>query len=93
MKIGMSLTSSYPLSVESGAIMENLVEEVKLMAQLGFDSFSLGDHHLTPNHYVQVLPAISSLSAVSDMPIFMLVIPPGFARRMNIGRPRRSPSD
>jgi len=50
MKIGMSLTSSYPLSVDSRTIMVNLVEEVKLMAQLGFDSFSLGDHHLTPNH-------------------------------------------
>ena len=35
MKIGMSLTSSYPLSVDSRTIMENLVEEVKLMAQPG----------------------------------------------------------
>ena len=76
MKIGMSLTSSYPPNVDSRAIMENLVEEVKLMAQLGFDSFSLGDHHLTTNHYVQVLPAISSLSAVSGdmrlLPLFLL---------------------
>ena len=76
MKIGMSLTSSYPLTQDSRTIMENLVEEVKLMAQLGFDSFSLGDHHLTHNHYVQVLPAISSLSAISGdmqlLPLFLL---------------------
>ena len=65
MRIGMSLTSSYPVSQNSTVIMENLVEEVKLMAQLGFDSFSLGDHHLTDNHYMQVLPGISSLSSVS----------------------------
>ncbi|MCI0780632.1 MAG: LLM class flavin-dependent oxidoreductase, partial [Chloroflexi bacterium] len=76
MKIGMSLTSSYPTSLDSRVIMENLVEEVKLMAQLGFDSLSLGDHHLTPNHYVQVLPAISSLSSISGnmqlLPLFLL---------------------
>ena len=50
-KIGMSLTSSYPVSQDSAEITANLVEEVRLMAQLGFDSFSLGDHHLTDNHY------------------------------------------
>ena len=76
MKIGMSLTSSYPLTQDRRTIMENPVEEVKLMAQLGFDSFSLGDHHLTHNHYEQVLPAISSLSAISGdmqlLPLFLL---------------------
>lgn len=76
MRIGMSLTSSYPAQLDSTVIMENLVEEVKLMAQLGFDSFSLGDHHLTDNHYMQVLPAMSSLASVSGnmqlLPLFLL---------------------
>ena len=76
MKIGMSLTSSYPISQDSRVIMENLAEEVKLMAELGFDSFSLGDHHLTADHYVQVLPAISSLTSISGnmrlLPLFLL---------------------
>ncbi len=76
MKIGMSLTSSYSISRDPGAIMDNLVEEVKLMAQLGFDSFSLGYHHLTSDHYVQVLPAISSLTSISGdmrlLPLFLL---------------------
>ena len=76
MKIGMSLTSSYSIGRDSTVIMENLTEEVKLMADLGFDSFSLGDHHLTSDHYVQVLPAISSLSSISGnmqlLPLFLL---------------------
>ncbi len=76
MRIGMSLTSSYPIGLDSLDIMENLVEQVELMAQLGFDSFSLGDHHLTDNHYLQVLPAIASLSPISGtmrlLPLFLL---------------------
>ena len=76
MKIGMSLTSSYSINQDSTLIMENLVQEVKLMAELGFDSFSLGDHHLTSDHYVQVLPTISSLTSISGsmqlLPLFLL---------------------
>lgn len=34
----MSLTSSYPVNQDGAKIMANLVEEVELMAQLGFDS-------------------------------------------------------
>ncbi len=76
MKIGMSLTSSYPVGSDSMVVMENLVEEVRLMAQLGFDSFSLGDHHLTENNYMQVLPVMSSLAPISGkmrlLPLFLL---------------------
>ena len=76
MKISMSLTSSYPVDQDSAQIMANLIEEVRLMAQLGFDSFSLGDHHLTSNHYLQVLPTMSSLSHISGnmrlLPLFLL---------------------
>ena len=45
MKIGMSLTSSYSIDRDSRELTENLVEQVELMAELGFDSLSLGDHH------------------------------------------------
>lgn len=76
MKIGMSLTSSYPVSKDSGEIMANLVKEVRLMAQLEFDSFSLGEHHLADKHYLQVLPSMSRLSSVSGnmrlLPLFLL---------------------
>ncbi|MDA0770195.1 MAG: LLM class flavin-dependent oxidoreductase [Chloroflexi bacterium] len=76
MKIGMSLTSSYPGTGNTKTIMDNLIEEVELMAKLGFDSLSLGDHHVTTNDYIQVLPAMSRLSAYSGdmqlLPLFLL---------------------
>lgn len=76
MKIGMSLTSSYSVTRDSRELMENLVGQVELMAELGFDSLSLGDHHLTKDHYLQVLPTISRLTAHSGdmqlLPLFLL---------------------
>jgi len=76
MKIGMSLTTAYPLQRDSGELLASLTEQVKLMAELGFDSLSLGDHHLTTEHYIQVLPAISHMAAISGgmrlLPLFLL---------------------
>ena len=76
MKIGMSLTSSYSVNRDSRELLENMVEQVELMAELGFDSLSLGDHHLTRDHYLQVLPTMSRLTAHSGamqlMPLFLL---------------------
>ncbi|MCZ6874705.1 MAG: LLM class flavin-dependent oxidoreductase [bacterium] len=76
MRIGMSLTTSYPRRESSKTLMDNLIERVELMAGLGFASLSLGDHHVTRNHYLQVLPTMSRMSAHSgDMqliPLFLL---------------------
>ena len=76
MKIGMSLTSSYSIDRDSRELLENMVEQVELMAELGFDSLSLGDHHLTRDHYLQVLPTMSRLTAHSGamqlLPLFLL---------------------
>lgn len=76
MKIGMSLTSSYSITRDSKELMKNLVKQVELMAELGFDSLSLGDHHLTQDHYLQVLPTMSRLTAHSGemqlLPLFLL---------------------
>ena len=63
MRIGMSLTTSYPGHNDSRMLIKNLMARVELMAELGFDSLSLGDHHLTRDHYFQVLPTMSRLSA------------------------------
>jgi len=56
--------------------MDNLIARVELMAELGFDSLSLGDHHVTHDHYFQVLPTMCRLSAhAGDMqliPLFLL---------------------
>ena len=76
MRIGMSLTSNYAIDRDVAELIENMGEQVQLMAELGFDSLSLGDHHLTPDHYLQVLPAISRMSAYSGemdlLPLFLL---------------------
>ena len=76
MQIGMSLTTSYAIERDPVELMYNLTEQVKTMAELGFASLSLGDHHVTRNNYFQVLPTMSHLSAFTgDMrliPLFLL---------------------
>jgi alkanesulfonate monooxygenase SsuD/methylene tetrahydromethanopterin reductase-like flavin-dependent oxidoreductase (luciferase family) len=76
MRIGMSLTSSYPRHENSKTLMDHLLERVKLMAELGFDSLSLGDHHVAYDHYVQVLPTMSHMAAYTGnmqlLPLFLL---------------------
>ena len=76
MQIGMSLTTSYAIDRDPKALYDGLTEQVKAMAELGFASLSLGDHHVTQDHYFQVLPAMSHLSALTgDMrliPLFLL---------------------
>ena len=76
MRIGMSLTTRYDVNRDAQEILKNLDEQVQLMAGLRFDSLSFGDHHLTPDHYIQVLPAISRMSAFSGdmelLPLFLL---------------------
>ena len=76
MRIGMSPTTAYPLSGSSKVLFDNLQAQVELMAELGFASLSLGDHHITRDNYLQVLPTMCRLSAHSgDMqliPLFLL---------------------
>ena len=76
MQIGMSLTTSYATERDPKALMNSLTDQVKAMAELGFASLSLGDHHVTRNNYFQVLPTMSHLSAYTgDMrliPLFLL---------------------
>lgn len=76
MQIGMSLTTSYTIERDPKSLMDSLAEQVKAMAELGFASLSLGDHHITRSHYFQVLPTMAHLSAYTgDMrliPLFLL---------------------
>jgi alkanesulfonate monooxygenase SsuD/methylene tetrahydromethanopterin reductase-like flavin-dependent oxidoreductase (luciferase family) len=76
MRVGMSLTSSYPRQGSSKSLLDNLSAQVQLMAELGFASLSLGDHHITREYYFQVLPTISRLSAYTGdmqlLPLFLL---------------------
>jgi alkanesulfonate monooxygenase SsuD/methylene tetrahydromethanopterin reductase-like flavin-dependent oxidoreductase (luciferase family) len=56
--------------------MHQLIERVETMAELGFDSLSLGDHHVTRDHYFQVLPTMCRMSAhtaeMQLIPLFLL---------------------
>ncbi len=76
MRIGMSPTTSHPRSDSSKGLYDNLQAQVELMAELGFASLSMGDHHITRDNYLQVLPTMCRLSAHSgDMqliPLFLL---------------------
>jgi alkanesulfonate monooxygenase SsuD/methylene tetrahydromethanopterin reductase-like flavin-dependent oxidoreductase (luciferase family) len=76
MRIGMSLTSAYARTGNSKVLMDNLIAQVELMAELGFASVSIGDHHITRDHYFQVLPTMCRMSAhAGDMqliPLFLL---------------------
>jgi alkanesulfonate monooxygenase SsuD/methylene tetrahydromethanopterin reductase-like flavin-dependent oxidoreductase (luciferase family) len=76
MRIGMSLTSQYPMHSNNQETFQNLAAQVQLMAELGFDSLSLGDHHVTREPYLQVLPTMCRMSAYSGdmqlLPLFLL---------------------
>ena len=76
MRIGMSVTSAYSRNGDSKVLMDNLLAQVELMAELGFASVSIGDHHITRDHYFQVLPTMCRMSAhAGDMqliPLFLL---------------------
>ena len=76
MRIGMSLTTGYNINRDLPEVLESLDEQVQLMAELGFDSLSFGDYHLSLQHHIQVLPAISRMSAYSGemqlVPLFLL---------------------
>jgi alkanesulfonate monooxygenase SsuD/methylene tetrahydromethanopterin reductase-like flavin-dependent oxidoreductase (luciferase family) len=76
MRIGMSPTTAHPRDGSSKVLFDNLQAQVELMAELGFASISIGDHHITRDYYLQVLPTMCRLSAHSgDMqliPLFLL---------------------
>jgi alkanesulfonate monooxygenase SsuD/methylene tetrahydromethanopterin reductase-like flavin-dependent oxidoreductase (luciferase family) len=63
MKIGLSLTTSYPPEEPVVARFRQLVEQVEAARDHGFHSIWVGDHHVTPHVYYQSIPTIARLSA------------------------------
>ena len=63
MKIGLSLTTSYPREEPAVARFQQLVQQVEAARDHGFHSIWVGDHHVTPNVYYQSVPTIARLSA------------------------------
>jgi alkanesulfonate monooxygenase SsuD/methylene tetrahydromethanopterin reductase-like flavin-dependent oxidoreductase (luciferase family) len=63
MKIGLSLTTSYPREEPAVDRFQQLVQQVEAARDHGFHSVWVGDHHVTPNIYYQSVPTIARLSA------------------------------
>jgi alkanesulfonate monooxygenase SsuD/methylene tetrahydromethanopterin reductase-like flavin-dependent oxidoreductase (luciferase family) len=63
MKIGLSLTTSYPRDEAAVDRFQQLVQQVEAARDHGFRSVWVGDHHVTPTVYYQSVPTIARLSA------------------------------
>lgn len=67
MKLGLFLNSQHPQSDNPGQRFAEIVEQVRLARQLGFDSIWSGEHHITDGyHYFPLLPLLQRLSAEAE---------------------------
>lgn len=64
-RFGLSLTTAHPQSADPQQCVRDLLERVQLARDVGFHSIWVGDHHITQHHYLQNLPMIARISAVS----------------------------
>src|SRR5579883_1168362 len=77
MKIGVSLTTSYPRSLPAREAGRNLVERARAIRAAGLDMLQVGDHHATPSHYFQNVPTLARLAAeTGEMPLAALFLAP-----------------
>lgn len=77
MKVGVSLTTSFPRSLDAKAVGRQLVERASVIREAGLDSLFVGDHHATPSHYFQNVPLLARLLAeVGDMMVGALYLMP-----------------
>lgn len=77
MKIGVSLTTSYPRGLPAREAGRRLVERARAIRAAGLDMLQVGDHHATPSHYFQNVPTLARLAAETGaMPIAALFLAP-----------------
>lgn len=77
MKIGASLTTGFPLSIDDRTAARMLVERATTVRAAGLDSLVVGDHHVMGRHYFQNVPLIGRLIAeVGDTTIGALFLMP-----------------
>lgn len=63
MKMGIYLNSQHPVADNASQRFAEIVEQVKLCEQVGFDSVWAGEHHLTPGfHFFPQLTLLSALT-------------------------------
>lgn len=67
MKLGIYLNAQHPATDDSGRRFAEMVEQVRLIRSLGFDSIWSGEHHATPGfHYFPLLPMLQRLAAEAE---------------------------
>lgn len=77
MKVGVSLTTSFPSTLDARTVGRQLVERARAIRAAGLDSLFVGDHHNTAGHYFQNVPTIARLLAESgEMPVGALFLLP-----------------
>jgi len=77
MKIGVSLTTSYPRSLGARVAGQHLVERARAIKAAGLDSLFVGDHHATPSLYFQNVPTLGRLlGELSGMTVGALFLAP-----------------
>ncbi len=64
-RFGFSFTTSHPVQTDPQQCVRDLLERVAVARDAGFHSVWVGDHHVTPHHYLQNIPIIARIAAVS----------------------------
>ena len=67
MKLGIYINSQHPGDADPARKFDEMIEQVRLMRQHGFDSLWGGEHHaVPPYHYFPLLGMLQRLSAEAD---------------------------
>jgi alkanesulfonate monooxygenase SsuD/methylene tetrahydromethanopterin reductase-like flavin-dependent oxidoreductase (luciferase family) len=67
MKLGIYLNSQHPVSDDPARRFAEMVEQVRLIRTLGFDSIWAGEHHVTPGfHFFPQLGLLQRLAAEAE---------------------------
>jgi alkanesulfonate monooxygenase SsuD/methylene tetrahydromethanopterin reductase-like flavin-dependent oxidoreductase (luciferase family) len=64
-RFGLSLTTAHPPTADPQQCVRDLLERVRVARDVGFHSVWVGDHHVTPHHYLQNVPMIARIAAES----------------------------
>jgi len=67
LKLGVYLNSQHPAGDDPGRRFAEMVEQVRLIRSLRFDSIWAGEHHITPGfHFFPQLPLLHRLAAEAE---------------------------
>src|ERR1700748_3786199 len=67
LKLGIYLNSQHPAGDDAARRFDEILEQVRLIRSLGFDSIWGGEHHITPAfHFFPQLPLLHRLAAEAE---------------------------